>query len=495
MPKCSLLLLFAILLVTVAADDPPTLEKLFVFHRHGARTTVGIVDGRTNCYTPFCQLTRAGKEMCYNIGRHVMQTYNQSLLHFSDYQVSQMKSESTESPRVTVSAEAMVLGMFPESLPFVDFLPYDQDIRLSMWASWPTWLLYDNYDHAAREDEEYVVKLVGQDFINRFAKFYGLEKVCNNMPMDCINAAWDMVVANRSNGEIVVPFIGELESKMRTAMARFLSRLLGYNPKHSEYQKNVGSFGYPLATSIMEYFATKTEHKLYHVAAHDWTLFALNAALGIWTPENMDDSRYVPYFAETLIMELRKGPNGEEYVKAIRGIPQQGFDSQHLLETSEVGMRCLDKAGNVYRSNDTAHPYGCLLRDLWAYVNTTAPAPDGGVCYANDDIIGDADCDTDDAPLPGSRCLFYRSHCPGAACGPIAGALADPASNYACQSRQHAKEIPFIAATLVALIAPAVLGGAIFGFYIATPLYAMFTRKRKDEDGGDLGRSEDKLVH
>lgn len=126
-------------------------------------------------------------------------------------------------------------------------------------------------------------------------------------------------------------------------------------------------------------------------------------------------------------------------------------------------MKCITPNGTSYRSDGT--PYGCPIEDLQRFVQTTAPASPLGICYSTDKMLKAQNCMSDDAPPAGSRCLFYRQNCPMVDCGKTTGAIADPAAGYACQSNQLNKGTQYFTATVIALVAPSLLAGAIMGFY------------------------------
>ncbi|CUG88629.1 histidine phosphatase, putative [Bodo saltans] len=466
-------------LVVDIADAAPEFGKLVVLHRHGARTPMGVVDGALVCAYPYCQLTNQGKDMCRTLGRYISTTYNSTgLINLPEnYNVSFMSSIGTDYSRVVVSGEAMVMGLYEgsplQALPFVDFIPITDDVELVMWKSWPSYIIRNTYDTEVHVDDAWVRAFINESHLTELGQYFGIEALCASSPTDCVGFVQDSIACNVSSGSPVPSWIFERWEDYRVVVSKFLALMLGYDPSDS-YDQNVGSFGYPFATSALKFLTNPNSGllQLRHFAAHDWTLIAVYSALGIWTPPDAGNTTFVPRFAETLLLE-QWTDSGVTYIKAKWGYPNQTSGSGYAYNFRVANMSCMSADGVVYGALSTAQSW-CPVDDLWRFVNSTAPLSALGNCYATDDSLQAQNCDGDDAPPAGSRCLFYRQKCPAASCGQTDGAIADPARGYMCQSQQLGKDTPFMAATIVALVAPALLGGAITGFYFTNKFRSVF---------------------
>ena len=462
------------LLLQFAACEP-VLSKVAVLHRHGARGPLGFVDGAFVCDYPFCQLTDYGKEMCLSLGHELSVTldYPQRLGFPQSYNVSFMHSESTDYARVVVSAEAVVMGIFEGQfpLPFVDFVPKTSDTRLVMWQSWPTWVIRATYAAELHVDDEYVIGLIGADNLTLIGSYFGIEEICATQPTDCVSFVQDYIACNVSAGLPVPTMFLDNWELYRIVMSRFLARMLGYFPD-DDYSAQIGSLGQPYVQDVLSFFTTTATGplslmKLKHSAAHDMTLLAVYSTLGIWTEADVGNTRFVPRFAETLILELYTDSiNASQYVRALWGYPNQAPPT-FQFNLSVAPMKCQDEGGSVYNASGD---YGCPIADLIRFVNASVPQASDGICYATHDMLKAQGCLDPDAPPAGSRCLFYRQNCPGETCGKTDGAIADPANGFACQTNQLNKGTSYYAATVIALVAPSLLAGAIVGFYGADKL-------------------------
>ena len=445
----------------IALVNADTLHSISFIHRHGARTSLGLVDGRATCSAPFCHLTKAGIRMCLAVGTTIREAYFDRLgLTGIPYNVSYVHSESTEVPRVVISGEAAVMGMWPDSLPFVDYVPAKDDIWLSPWTAAPTWKIRGQYDVIeARVNNALLYESVGNETLQLIASMTGLH--CDVNPIECINYAQDVLAANASAGLPLNPELAAKWDDLRSGVARFMAALLAYDPA-DEYNRQVGSFGKPQADKMLANIQQGGLHKVHHYAAHDWSLMALYGALGVWTPVDYDNERFVPRFAETLVLEEHR-MDGKVYIKAMWGRPNQTLVEHYTMRLAPEKLQCIDANGRNYTSLEDEK--GCLLEDMWRYVNTTAPQSPAGQCYATEDMFRRHDClNSTAAPAEDSRCYFYRLKCPAADCAMIPGAVADIAQGLACvvPTVTHSN---YMTTTVIALVAPFALFGAIGGFY------------------------------
>lgn len=498
MSSASIASILLLAVIFAATSDGAQFEKLLVLHRHGARTPMGVVNGSLFCQFPFCQLTTQGKEMCRSLGRYIGDAYNTTgLLNLPPiYNVSFMSSEGTDFSRVVVSGEAVVMGLYENStidaLPFVDYKPAELDVNLVMWKSWPTWIIRNTYDVEVHVDDAWVRAFIGDAHLTQLGETFGIQEICATSPTDCVGFVQDSIACNVSSGEEVPQWAYDRWDDYRVVVSRFLGRLLGYDPTDN-YDLNVGSFGYPLLSDAFSGFFSSTATgllQLQHYAAHDWTLIAVYSALGIWTPADSGNTTFVPRFTETLLLE-QWSDGGEMFIKARWGYPNQTAASNHTFMFRDANMSCMRADGTVYSALASVSAW-CPLADVWRFVNSTGPQSEQGICYATDEMLKSEGCNDDQAPPSGSRCLFYRQQCPAVQCGETNGAIADPARGFMCQAQQLGKDIPFMAATVVALVAPALLGGAIGGFYFANKLRDFFWSFRKDSVGEQQPLAQEK---
>lgn len=480
----------AVLLALVATPTDATLTNIYFVHRHGARGGQGILDqGRVvSCSYPYCELTDNGKKMCLSVGKFIRSQYGQLMPPTNGYNVSAMKSMSTNVARVVISGEAVVIGMYNEtSLPFVDYVPQDLDVQLTVWTSWSSWKAYQRKYTQPQPpmNQTWVTEQMGAAVLARIEQVLGLSWLnCQLNPFECVQIANDAVACNYSSGFPIDPMLFNSWRAMHVVNARYFSHILGYDPERYAFQKQVGSFGYPLAMDMINYFSeTHPILTVRHTAAHDWTLFPLYTAIGIWTPEERDNPRFVPRFAETVILEKHVMEDGQTYLRCQWGYPEQA-PPNFTMSTVSCGLRCINaETGVMYRSNETANGYGCLLADFNAYVQTTAPESNAttGACAVSLALLAENNCDTPDAPAPDSWCYFYRTHCPQVPCAGSLKLAADPAQGYACVVAVAAPRGEDVAQALIALAAPTLLAGAIAGFYGAGRLSWVKRRRAEAE--------------
>ena len=423
--------------------------------------------------------------MCRAVGKYVKETYfgltGWEELRDQPYNVSFIHSESTQIPRVTVSGESAVMGMWPGSLPFVDFKQTDLDIEMSPWTSWPAWKIRNTYSTVGSNLSFSLLEdMVGKDLVDLISGMYP-QLTCtkdSSKLMECLALVQDVLASNKSEGlDMVDPVLGKEENwdKLRSVVAMFTSLMLAYDP-HSEYDRMTGSLGYPMAQHVLGQIKYQTpEKRVHHYACHDWTLLALYSAIGHWQPSDRTDPRFVPRYSETLILEehraiTSKGAD-QPIIMAYWGYPNQSPPkagaSYELSNLQPAMLRCLGEGPNEVPYNAT----NCPLEDLERYVNTTAPKSPSGICYATEESLQMNDCAGVGAAEPGSRCYFYRERCPAEPCANIAGAIADVSSNFSCVVPPEAPH--YMATTLVALICPTIVFGAVLGFFCLPKVFGI----------------------
>jgi hypothetical protein len=376
-------------------------------------------------------------------------------------------------PRVVVSGEAMVLGMFPDALPFVDYVPNDEDLQLSMWSSWPTWLMRGTLDVERPRVAATVDRLFTHDAVNKLAAYFNFEKPClAKGATACILAINDVVTARRAEGTKMHSWVTDQRPAMLTVAATFFGDLLGYDPAE-EYKKQVGSYGFPLASEMMTLFRDATappsgfSYQLFHRAAHDWTLFPFYSSLGFWTPADLDKPDFIVQFAEAVVLELHRDAGGL-FVKAMRGRPQEeppANDAAYNYTMTPLPMKCLHADGTSTLSTASTRG-GCAFDDMWRQINSTRPQSADGVCHVTPEILRNAKCDGNDAPDAGSPCYFYRDHCPAAPCGTVPGGMADVAKDFECAAMSPGVPEGIDTGIVVATAIIALVVGALMGFFL-----------------------------
>ena len=552
-------LVIAAIVATTAAPIPPAAnglrpDKVVLLHRHGARTALGLTpDGGMSCADPLCRLTNAGKDMLFELGREIQAAYGGTVIPSaivstppppgailvpSPYNTSVIPSISTSVDRVVVSAEAFILGMYEgfaqppavataklaSVLPYVDYVAQSDDIQLSPWTAWPAWRLHHPCDVADATNVSelramFVVKNNGTssstDFIAEFGREFGITDVCSNSPWTCVSYVRDMVVCNVSAGLPVNPVAQAAAPILESAAAWYMSLILGYDPVRNDYEQQVGSRGYPWANGVLSKLAFPSNEapaslaRLYHYAAHDWTIFAVLTALGVWTPRDSLNASFAIRFAEAVVLELYAGGTVGDvssntvstsrmrntgglltagtddalsqaegtYVRCLRGIPNQTYESGYSYQWFECNMTCQQQpalGGRQYRSSN------CSLADLWRFVNATAANSSmGGPCYATADDLSASNCDSVDAPPVASPCAFYRSKCPAFACPNPENQLADPASQFACVDLIVPAPATMETWASIAVALPSALVGMVIG-YFASARFSGWCRKKED---------------
>ena len=470
--------MLGVLLFLVVASAPANgkLEKLFVLHRHGARTSLGVgPGGKLLCNYPYCQLTSQGKSMCNALGRSILDEYVRTgAVELSAiYNVTEMQSVSTAVPRVVVSGEAAVLGLYPDGFPFVDFSPIDEDLGMSFWTSWPTWQIRQTYDVETVKLDAYARTLFFDEDLTVLGHQLGIDW-CATRPSDCIGFAYDSAVSNTSLGFSLEPAVASLLEKMHYFMARFFYEMLGYVPS-DDYKRAVGAYGNPLGQELMHLLTSAEinnfQYKIFHRAAHDWTLFPFYGVLGAWNTSNWNDTRWVIQFAEAVIVELHSGNASEPLIRARWGAPQQDSRTVYEYSWQPLVMRCIAPDGQVSHSSE------CPLSYVWRQINSTMPVNDDPLCFASQSSLREQNCAEPTAPpTNATACRFFRSRCPNVQCGPVPNSVADAARDFACVSTDTSTQDALAVGVVVAVGIATLAIGASVGYLLGGRLEPLFHR-------------------
>lgn len=471
--------IFVIILFTFCDTTAyAALVKLAIMHRHGARSGSSLVDGQVICAYPYCQLTSRGIDQLRTVGRYINMTYGSQLGLPPQYNVSYITSVSTAVPRVVVSAEAFIMGVYDgqEPLPFIQFDPDNVDTMMSQWNSVPSFILQNRYNVSLAYVNPITLATMSSEDIEYIANYLGLYDQCvvQNSPYTCVAIVADNYASNYTNGLPVDPRLTLLYPTLRQLVARFVNFMMGYQPlaPNNTWSREVGSLGYQWAQDMIGFFNTPPSANsitvLKHYAAHDWSLSALYGAVGHVTEANAGDAATVPQFGQTVVFELHSDGGGAPYIVPKMGYPTEEPNVPITFGLSPMAILCAAADGSVYNGTN-----GCPLEDFSRFVASTAPQAPNGQCYYTPEMMAEAQCLDSAMPPMGSSCLFYRQACPLTPCALSEGSLADPRFGYGCSSLQEADDPPYFAATVAALVVPSVLAGAIAGFYGA----AVFRRR------------------
>lgn len=466
-------LLVSLLLLASCGDAQ--VSSVYVVHTNGARTPRGF--GDSLCFHPHCSLTENGKQMCRNVGRYIRSQYGSLMPPTNNYSVVTTLSRAQALDRVVVSAEAAVIGMFDtNAIPRVDYSSLDEDTVLSPQTSFQSWVgaSYDapppytrwTLSPACKMPQAWISGFLGTEVMSAVTTAMGnLSGTCVQDIVRCVSTVYDQVVCNTSSGNPVPPVLASNLDALGSVVASYRAAVWGYDPVGCGFQSQIGALGYPLAMDIVNHFLNPSPSATIRHAATN-LLMPLYSALGIWTPEQSRDPRFAQRFAETVFLEKNMAPNGTIFVRCWWGYPDQQGPNFSFTQATSCGVKCLNKATKqVYLSN--ASSVGCNLDDFVSFVQSVGPAAGvaSGRCYASPAMLTKHNCDTPAAPASAGWCYWYRVMCPDSPCGGVAGAIADPNIGYGCQTLQNDRPIPYFSATIMALVAPALLGGAIAGFY------------------------------
>ena len=473
-------------LAACAADAK--LTKLAVLHRHGARSGSSVIEGQVICDYPHCQLTGRGIDQLKKVGEVLMATYKDALNIPKTYNATFISSVSTEVPRVVVSAQAVLQGMYKgqEPLPYIKFDLDADNTMLSPWNSVPSYVLANRYDVALRRINPITEEQLPESNISYIADFLGMRSTCvdKHDPFTCVAIIYDNYNCNYTDGLPVDPNLTEMLPRLKAINAQFVNYMLGYQPTTNEWSREVGSLGHQWASDVLSFLAGTDRSAegatIKHYGAHDWTITSLFGALGFVTAENAHLKETVPMFAQTLVFELHETADAAPTVRVLTGYPSNAPFGPINFTLADLAVRCTDANGTAYDGTG-----GCPLEDLTRYVAGTAPQSPDGQCHYTRELMEGVDCLNPAAPAPKSRCLFFRRKCPQVPCGMVEGSIADPRRGYACSSLEKADDPPYFAATVVALVGPSILVGALVGFFASTGIRKFLYKK-------SLGSSDDR---
>ncbi|KAH9598008.1 hypothetical protein LSM04_000646 [Trypanosoma melophagium] len=475
-----LLLPEAVFPQTVVAESA-TLQKVTLLARNGARGLIHLTNKSLLC--DGCMLSTVGKQMSVKLGEFILSRYRDQLELGDRFDPTHVEFRAAETERTIITSEAIIMGIYPNAFPLVKYTPESKDEVLGFTKSWPSWLLRDAWKEKLHADDVWALKMIGERNIATLSRFLPsiYDGMCKESPSLCALYVYDSWCVNASVGNrdpSLQPLLGALESISK----RFSWRLYGVNPGN-EVDESIGPLAGPLIRNIMtELVSKKSMVKLSVSVAPMSVVFATLSNLGVFNVENTlaVNSTHMPGFGDTIAFEYST-TTSRQYVKAylFTYLSNKNDISESVTgdyTASLIGISCMDKQGNIYFSDKK--PDGCAVEDVLRYLDESLGEAEGK-CYITDSALASADCESEDAPSVDSLCYFYRSQCPGAQCGPISGAIADPSKGFACQDAQLNKNTPYLAATIVAIGAPCLLAGSIVGFYLSGRIRRLFNFGRK----------------
>ncbi|ORC91487.1 uncharacterized protein TM35_000064920 [Trypanosoma theileri] len=475
-----LLLPEAVFSYTVAAESP-TLQKVTLVARNGARGLINLTDTSLTC--DGCTLSTAGKQMSVQLGQFLLSRYTNPLDLGDRFNATLVGFHATGTERTIITSEAITMGMYPNAFPLVKYKPESHDELLGFTKSWPSWLLRDVWKEKLHADDAWAINMIGERNITTLSQFLPPNHggMCMESPSLCALYVYDSYCVNASEDvkdPTLQPLLGALESVSK----RFAWRLYGVNPGN-EVDENIGPLAGPLIRDIMKEFVSTTSMIKFTVnVAPMSVVFATLCNLGVFNATNSleESSIHMPGFADAIAFEYSTTAT-QQYIKAYlfkyssdNGDVKEGATGNNYT-ANLLSISCTDKQGNIYFSD--TNPDGCSVEDVLRYIESQGGLE--GKCYVTDSALTSADCDSEDAPAADSLCYFYRSECPGAQCGPIGGAIADPSRGLACQDAQLNKNTPYLTATIVAIGAPCLLAGSMAGFYLSSRIRRLFSFLRK----------------
>jgi hypothetical protein len=428
----------AVLLCLLAVGASATLERIFVLHRGGARTPAALVNNEMTCaHHGACALADHGVAQMTALGHQLQQRYPTILLP-AEYDVTKMQSVSTDEKRTVQSAEAVVTGMWQNALPFVDFVPLNQDMQLAAWCSWPAVVLAGG---PSRNDTDFAtaaLQILDRTTIKSIAQELGVDATCDVNLAVCLRYIADTAACQLANGTALGPQLSQFQHEVKRIRALSLSLRNGYYPNRDPLERNAGSFGYPLASAMIAALtytpAAGFVYNTIHRAGSDATLLAFYAATGVWQPSFESSTEFASGFGEAVIVERLSHENGPDTLKAYRALPTQTYSATYTYDVTftEIGLKCVSSSSGVSYTNETSD--GCTVNQVWAAINSTAGADDSAECYVSDANLRANKCNDRGAPVAGSPCEFFRNTCIDEPCAGNSNWIADPSQGFACVS-------------------------------------------------------------
>jgi hypothetical protein len=415
--------LVAVLLAAVvlsASVNSLTLQTVAVVHRHGARTPVPSVNASALCPggAAGCGiLTLQGKQMLTNLGTYLRHNYNETIRPYSFYNPDAVHTQSTDVDRTIQSADALLRGLYshlegtPEMVyPVVNTRDISRETELLVWDGWPALVMWSaaTDSHFFPTLSQYLLQnVVNATVLAAVGEEIGLNEECDPtlptfFPFQCAIDAEDMYSAAITTGMTAkFPVTGRFYPQLVEALVTYNVFAMGKfdeDTNGGKFLAAVGSFGYPLAESLLAHLADGSR-SLTHYSGHDITLIPLYNALGNTTMLN-------PRFGAAMIFESYVTDSSSVFVVAKSGEPGQTPESNFTYTFHNFSLTCIAGNGAVYYS-----AVGCPLEDLQRYVATRAPQSSMGICYTSGTTQLALNCTPSDSAPPETYCSYYRGMC------------------------------------------------------------------------------------
>ncbi|RNF06034.1 putative membrane-bound acid phosphatase 2 [Trypanosoma rangeli] len=464
-----LLLLLVVGLPRAASGWSATLQKVTVLTRNGARGLSSLSDGKMNCDN--CKLSAVGRDMSFHLGVFLRSRYSDALGLGKRLNTTLVSFRAAQAARTIATGQGVTLGMFPGALPLVRYRPARDDVLLAATQSWPSWLLQDLWRGKAHLDDAWAserLTLKDRKALSRFLPPSNAG-LCERSPALCALYVYDSWGVNASAGHEDAA-LRPLLPALQTVTRRILWRLYGADPRDPD-NRGMGPLAGPLLREVLsgpfssysdDGSSSTSSTRLAVYVGPMPVVFAVLSGLGLFDAVNTlaGDSSPVPQFGDAIAFEHTTA-GGEHYVQVYQFTWASGGTNASGYTGKRLEVSCMDSEGNTYASS--AAPHGCTVADMRRYLDSLGAAE--GQCFATGAALVAAGCGGKDAPPAGSLCHMYRDKCPAAPCGGVPGTIADPSRGFACQDAGLNKGTSYLAAAIVALGAPCVLAGSIFGLY------------------------------
>ncbi|ESL07991.1 hypothetical protein TRSC58_04314 [Trypanosoma rangeli SC58] len=481
-----LLLLIVVGLPRATSGWSATLQKVTVLTRNGARGLSSLSDGKMTCDN--CKLSPAGQEMSFRLGAFLRSRYSDALGLGRHLNTTLVSFRAMQAARTIATGQGVTLGMFPGALPLVRYRPARDDVLLAATQSWPSWLLQDLWRGKVHLDNAWASERLTPEDREALSRFLppGNAGLCERSPALCAMYVYDSWCVNASAGH-EDPALQPLLPALQAVTRRLLWRLYGADPRDPE-NRGMGPLAGPLLREVLSStFSSSSDDgssstsstRLAVYVGPMPVVFAVLSGLGLFDAANTlaGYSPPVPQFGDAIAFE-HTTVGAEHYVHVYQFTWVSGGTNASGYTGKRLEVSCMDAEGNTYASSATAH--GCTVADMRRYLDSLGATE--GQCFATGAALAAADCVGKDAPPGGSLCHMYRAKCPAAPCGGVSGTVADPSRGFACQDAELNKGTSYLAAAVVALGAPCVLAGSIFGLYFSGRIcrWACFSKRLAD---------------
>jgi len=324
----------------------------------------------------------------------------------SHYDNRKVYVRSTDVDRTLMSVNALFSELYPGAVFPTHTVPAGQDILLQPGDRCPSYAVAQGF--VVDDANDRAVDTFTQQLIDVFAFESGWIDDKSMGPAHIVDWAHDNIVCMRANNISVPPNLdanfARLQSFTRELFHEMFGERNGNDPR--------GPTGGELTRHLAETFQSDKIVPLSVYSAHDTTLIALYAALGL-LGDNKQHPILLPPYASSAIIEVRKKADGSRYATMQYGEPVRvnGFPSD-----SPDGWSYATAPQELVCPSPKAQ---CPIDDLVKFIYKKAPEfGTDSYCCLRESSFERAGCDKYDSPfeaLPTS-CQLYRRFCPAVAC-------------------------------------------------------------------------------